>query len=816
MMKKDQSKNKSYIRLTIISAIIPIIIIGLVFAAKGIYPTGPNTILIMDMQAQDMPFYASLRYLPEAENSLSFNAYGALGNNFWGTFAYYLTSPLVWLSTLVPLEYLPDYIYALTIFKIGLCGAAFCLYLVRTYYENKHGFVDVLFACCYALMSYNIAYSLNLMWIDGVIILPIILIGIEEIIHDRKPTILIISTFISLWLCYYISFMSAVFCVIYSICRLTELNKWNVKRIIYLFCGAVCGLGLSMPIVLPGILALSQGKMNETFENRNPQLIKYSFVDIIGQLFSGKYDTIYNDGLPFIFCGTITVILVAWSFLKKGNRTHKIIYGLAIAFYFTAMMFEPVDNALHGFRETACFEVRYSYTFSILLLIVAYKASESLSEMENKISHSRVVITLISCFVIAELFMNASIVVAGLMIECHYKPREEYIRILHSKQNLLKLIDDDGFYRISDDNAYSYNDGAWLGYNGIGYFSSCYNLPVMDFLGNLGENQNHHVLKDRNRTPFEESILGLKYRLSYMGSDSLENIIGKDGAYTLSLNEDALPIGFMVKYDPNDVKKGFTRNAFENQNIVACELSGTDNSIFNELELIRYEEVYQEDIARKVRAYVNVPKDSDVWFYAEWADYKDRKEHSVDKGEKSSLRINGDEIGGFLADQSCYLVHMGRFADAETIELEAESTVYFGNIHVAVMDEHVYKEVIDMLKNQQMVLNEHHNGKFSGYIDVDRAGTMLITLPYMLGWEIFVDGIKKECETYRDAMMLLPLSAGKHTIVLEFFTPGMNCSIIICIVTFIISMIWICISSNWRIHSKKSGGSSGVQETEKM
>ncbi len=816
MMKKDQSKNKSYIRLTIISAIIPIIIIGLVFAAKGIYPTGPNTILIMDMQAQDMPFYASLRYLPEADNSLSFNAYGALGNNFWGTFAYYLTSPLVWLSTLVPLEYLPDYIYALTIIKIGLCGAAFCLYLVRAYYENKHGLIDVLLACCYALMSYNIAYSMNLMWLDGVIMLPIILIGIEEIIHDRKPTILIISTFISLWLCYYISFMSAVFCVIYSICRLIELKKCSVKRIVYLFCGAVCGLGLSMPVVLPGILALSQGKMNEKFANRNPQLIKYSFIDFIGQFLSGRYDTIYNDGLPFVFCGTLTVALVIWYFVKKGNKIPKIIYGSAIAFYFVAMMFEPLDNALHGFRETACFEVRYSYTFSLLLLIVAYKATESFGNLAKKTSHSKGLMVLVSCFVIAELFMNASIIVAGLMIECHYKPREEYMRVLHSKQNLLKMIDDDDFYRISDNNAYSYNDGAWLGYNGIGYFSSCYNLPVMDFFGNLGENQNHHVLKDRNRTPFEESILGLKYRLYYMRSDSPESIIGKDGAYTLSYNEDALPLGYMVKYDTSDDKKNFTRNAFENQNIVANELSGIGKSIFNELELINYEEVEQEDIARKVRTYVSIPEGSDVWFYAEWADYKDRKEHSVNKGEISSLRVNGEIAGGFMADQSCYLVYLGRFADAEMIEIEAESTVYFGDIHVAAMDEHVYNEVIDLLKNQQMVLNENHNGKFGGHISTDREGMMLITLPYMPGWEIYVDGIKKECETYRDAMILLPLSAGEHTIVLEFFTPGMNCGIIISIISLFISIICICINSNWRGYLKKSGGSSGVQETETM
>ena len=129
------------------------------------------------------------------------------------------------------------------------------------------------------------------------------------------------------------------------------------------------------------------------------------------------------------------------------------------------------------------------------------------------------------------------------MIELNYTTTTEYEMVLDDKLNLLGLINDDSFYRISNDTAYTYNDGAWLGYNGFGYFSSCYNLKVMDYFGSLGECQSYHIYEDHDRTPLIESLFGVKYKFSYVSNREADEIVGTSGFFTLSKNNDALALG---------------------------------------------------------------------------------------------------------------------------------------------------------------------------------------------------------------------------------------------------------------------------------
>ena len=76
----------------------------------------------------------------------------------------------------------------LTCIKIGLAGMSFALFLRLAF--NKRPWAILLFACCYALMSYSSVYSLSIMWLDGLIFLPMIMLGIERLLkiklEDKK------------------------------------------------------------------------------------------------------------------------------------------------------------------------------------------------------------------------------------------------------------------------------------------------------------------------------------------------------------------------------------------------------------------------------------------------------------------------------------------------------------------------------------------------------------------------------------------------------------------------------------------------------
>ncbi len=164
--------------------LLPAFLLLAMFSALGFYPFGEKALLIMDMNDQYIHFFASLKDLVSGDNSLFFSWSKAMGQNYIGLFAYYLASPLSFLTLFFGNEILPLGIFVLTVLKISLCGLTFSVYLSQAFDENRT--FKLFFTTCYALMSYNLVYSLSLMWLDAVIYLPIILLGIESIIKGKK------------------------------------------------------------------------------------------------------------------------------------------------------------------------------------------------------------------------------------------------------------------------------------------------------------------------------------------------------------------------------------------------------------------------------------------------------------------------------------------------------------------------------------------------------------------------------------------------------------------------------------------------------
>ena len=793
-----KDNNTRLIHCMILSFSIPVIIMIMSYYEVGIYPGGLNTILTFDLQSQYMSFFASLRTIGSSDNSIFFTMSGALGNNFMG-FAYYIFSPFTWMTALASLESLPIALYITFLLRIGMCGMGFCYYLLYSF-KDKHFIGAVLLACCYALTSYNIGYSVNLMWLDVVLVLPWILVGVERVIRKKKHGLLVAMITFSLICNYYISFMALIFVALYSMVRLIEccsIDKtchthddesplpqksfdWIIGRIVCLAYSALIGLGLSMPIVLPGIIALKYGKMGEEHYPIK-SLFRYRFLDVMGQLFSGKYDTVFDDGLPLIFCGTGTLVLVLLFFAdRRYNIRTKIFYGAFIVFYLFTMCFIPFDRVMHGFQETTCFEVRYAFAFCCLLLIVAYKGIDCFVILMRKFGLSRWVKYIIGAFVIIELTMNSLIIVSKLMVELHYRTYQEYGMILDAKTSLLDEIDDKGFYRVSDDNGYTNNDGAWLGYNGFGYFSSCYNLALMNYLGDLGESQYYHILNDHDRTPLEESLLGAKYKLSYAAGRKTDEVIGEHGLYTISRNNDALSLGYMVDFsDGNSVD--ISGNAFENQNNLAKELSGIEEPVFVELEPMDCQNVYREGIEDGVSFNVITKEAGQVWLYVELDKNQIGKPIADKAGYESKVMVNGNDKGGYRQRNMGlpYALYLGDYSAQESLEIEVSDIVKIGKVHVVNLDDTVYKSVINALKQNEFDITEHSGGHFSGSVDAGEGGSMFLSLPFIGGWHIRVDGDETKYFGYRDIFVMVPIPKGRHEIDIQFISPGFKTGVLI-------------------------------------
>ena len=192
----------------------PFFILEGIAVIMKVEPFGNNSFLIVDALHQYLPFFADYHEKLRSLDSLFYSFHGGLGFNFLGLWAYYLSSPLNLIIVLFPKEMLNMVLSHLYIIKIALCGLS-AAYYFRSRDKKRQDMSITAFGICYALSSYIVGYSWNIMWLEVMIMLPLILAGIDRLIKKRDGRLYCAALFFSLLCNFYMSFMTCLFLVLW-------------------------------------------------------------------------------------------------------------------------------------------------------------------------------------------------------------------------------------------------------------------------------------------------------------------------------------------------------------------------------------------------------------------------------------------------------------------------------------------------------------------------------------------------------------------------------------------------------------------------
>lgn len=163
---------------------IPVIVLVVIFAQRGIFPFGQESFLRTDMYHQYAPFFSEFHHKLRTGGSLLYSWDIGMGVNFAALYAYYLASPLNWLVMLCPKEYIIEFMTYMIVFKTGLSGLTFSWYLKK--HNRTSDFGVGFFGIFYALSGYMAAYSWNIMWLDCILLFPLIMLGLEKLVKEKK------------------------------------------------------------------------------------------------------------------------------------------------------------------------------------------------------------------------------------------------------------------------------------------------------------------------------------------------------------------------------------------------------------------------------------------------------------------------------------------------------------------------------------------------------------------------------------------------------------------------------------------------------
>ena len=791
-------KNRKKVLNYMLSFIIPVCILIIISIRQGFCPFGDKTLFIMDMKGQYLEFFASLRNIFNDDNSIFFSWSRSMGGNFLGLFAYYVASPLSFITVLFPLEKMAVAIWLLTVLKIGLCGISFytfASYLQRRYCndEMKEKSLPVLvLSVSYALISYNMVYSMCLMWLDGVIFLPIVIMGLMKILDGAKGY-LYLASITCLFICnYYTGYMIGLFAAIFFVYRLVCMIKRDdlkscIKSAIIFFVNTILAICLSSPIILPVVKDLMMGKMSMDTDISDA-VTNFEFVQLFGKFLNGRYDSITNTGLPSIYCGIVGLLFALVFFVMKRISIREkagavvVLAMLVCSFYFT-----KIDAAWHGFKQPTWFPYRYAFIFSFFILYMACRCVTAFNGIKKAwVSYTAGVLLLIITSV--DLGINANAMINGLDNEFGYGMEEEYKEFVNSGKKLVDEIKskDDGLYRINQNYEYSKNDAMLLGYNGMTHYSSTFNKEVNFFIQKFGIAQSHIWNSGYGDTPLLDSLFGVRYILDDGEVPSCYNpVMSTEDGKTVYSNKMCVP--FVYNAEVSALTPDFSSdNPFVNQNTFLNTIAGTDNEYFKDLEYTYNENeagfsyTFNADSTDPVYMYMRTPSLS-------WAD----------------IYVNGQWVGNYFSTETTCNIYLGTFKRGEqvTVECIPSGAVEVSSVYIDKLDIPKLNKTLEMLNSNGMAIEKHSGGKLSGKIDVKEGQRIMTSIPYDEGWTIKVDGNKISPEKYSDTFISFKADAGVHDISFSYVSPGVKEGMVLCIIAGVIIAFIIVMSSlrRWRI-----------------
>ena len=370
---------------------IPMLILFATFACMGMFPFGAKTVLTVDMDGQYVYFFEQLRDVLTGKASLLYTFERSLGGEFLGYYTYYLSSPLSLIIVLFPAKMITEAIMTLLILKCGLCGLTFSFYLSRTRKRNPVAFT--MFSVMYALCAYGVMYQYNTMWIDALIWLPLIALGIERLVCMGKFKLFTISLAIGIWSNYYIGYMLCIFVAIYFFFAILskpneEINllgeKYHrLKSLARIAIFSVVALMLACTMITSAYYSLSFGKSDFQDSSFAPDL-RFDVLHLISKMFIGSFDTIRDVGTPNIYAGTLLVLMLPVFFMsKKIKAREKVAYAILCFIFILSFSVNTLDIVWHGFQAPIWFNYRYSFMFSFILLIMAYRGYEQIDEFNT-------------------------------------------------------------------------------------------------------------------------------------------------------------------------------------------------------------------------------------------------------------------------------------------------------------------------------------------------------------------------------------------------------------------------------------------------
>lgn len=835
-------KCKSWLGTGIIFAVIVGLFI-VIQAVSGLYPFGDTSNLLWDEDIQYVDYFAFYRDVLLGKAGIGYSFSKSAGGSLIALFGYYLGCPLNLLVVFFRNEQLPMFLFWLTAVKLGLAGVTFSVFVKRRFTglsEEMAGMLSV----AYGFMQYNMLQLSNIMWLDGVILLPLLLLAVYEFIRNNKKSGLFLAVFFSVAINWYTGYMTGLFAVCYyfyeRILKVPQLNKKEMKGFLAdtIRCGLVMFAGLlgSCFIFYPVFAGLQKGK--QAF---NPEIFQFATYDSFIDVFQGFA---LGSIVPTVslYCGLLFLGFFFYFFCSRDiEKKEKIVSLLAAGFMFASCWLVPLDCIWSGMRYAGTYRFRYSF---IVIFLVLYLGARGAQVYEKRRNGKMMACIFVGCILMILFFQNrrpyeklnfyatlcflgvytALFLLAGkrkilariltvflalelvlngvLTFSFNYRENQgidvylDYAAQSEKQIEQIKEREQAEFYRMdtlekrsdAGNGCSAYlNEAMAYGYSGLAHYSSTFDTDLSRLIYDLGYSTLLDLSVVQESILPSDSLFGIKYLLSkkeVTGYEKVEEIPEYNGK-SVYYNPYALGLG--VEADAKVLESIENADPFAFQNQLFSNILGRDVEIF-----------------RKAEPTMTIA-DNQVQLQLPKGETEDILYGYVDSWiTELQLFIDGNYRCDYAAWLSYKVFAAGYGNQPHTVTLtnytgtEQEIFPYF-----YFLDTDVFQAVIEELRGKEIDTQVFEEGYVKGTYEAGEDGCLLLSVPYDDGWRAFVNGQEVSLQDGVNALSVLPVTKGTNEIELKYQIPGLKTGFALSAAGFLLFMI-VCYGENiWKRKRKE-------------
>ncbi len=831
-------------RLYFATFFIGVLIVGFIYQLNNVTPLGDNSLLCVDFYHQYGPMLGELYDRLHSFSGFTYSFSMGLGLPFFRNFLNYLSSPF----NIIMLLFTRNNLVTSYSFIIGLkavVASVTMVYYLSKKFDTKKLYLIPL-GIIYAFQAYFSAYYWNIMWLDGLVFLPLITLGIESIVKENKWKLYTFSLALMLIANYFIGYMICIFSVVYFL--IYNIYKFKIKKgetlknikiffkrcFTFGICSLIAGL-LTAAFLLP--MAQSMASISATGgEIPTSQYYAFEFVDYLFGHFTGVDTTVFaSDTItnPNISCGILSVALLLLYLINIDIPIkNKICYLLILGFFILAFFLPQLDYILHAFHVPNDLPYRYSFLYSfvlvticayslinikkinfpmvalsyvfliVLLLLVKEEGWQGITT--NMIYINMILLSLYFVFYACYYFTNrlpslfyiGIIAVASVDVIIAINYNWDITQVLsvfyedyNSTEELLDYVknyDDELFYRIENTEMMTLNDSSWYNYNGMTTFSSMAyeNMAILQHnLGIPGNEINSYYYV--HSTPIYDLMFDIKY---FIGS--LNDYFRYKEIKTIeeTANEFVYNVGLIygVKEDIKDWTAG-VGNPFAAQNDYMYYATGIDN-VLEPTTLINTEEVYNDSTSVILKYQYENPFDN-MYFYSD--------DYNIDFiiiGD--TLYYKNDNYETILENNpDIYYAYLDDYSESNVINISSSDEIidiyvgfnnyYETSFNVYNINHDNFIEAYNYLNSYKFDMMSYKEDEIIGNINLDENMYVYTSIPYDQGWHVYIDGKEVETESLEDTLLIFKCNAGTHNIRLKYRAPLSTIGKIISLLTII-------------------------------